>query len=231
MPALLKPAFALTLTLTLALSPLPAALARDAADGKPAAEAPKKPAGEGEIRKKPPVGEGEFRKKPPVGEGDARKPGFDGHGPAEMLLKALEQLKLSEEQQKKVKAILEEGRAQMEAYRKENAEKFKALYQELQAAKEAQNRDAFRTASEKLRELMEKGPGRQVIMKKIMEVLDPEQQKKLEAMLAKMRDRMRDGVGEGEGKKKGPPSGDRKPGGNTPPNAKKPSDDSDPFAF
>ncbi len=166
-----------------------------------------------------------------MGEDGQRKPGFEGHGPAEMMLKALEQLKLSEEQQKKVKAILEEGRVLMEAYRKENAEKFKAVYQEFQAAKEAKDRDAFQAATQKLRELMEKGPGRQVVMKKIMEVLDPEQQKKFEAILAKMRERMRDGAGEGEGKKKGPPSGDRKPGENKPNAPKKPADDSDPFAF
>ncbi len=143
-----------------------------------------------------PRAEGQMR---PEGERGQRGEGQRGETrPGDPLRRLLEGITLSDEQREQVRAIIQEQGEKARAFREEHQTEFEQLRKDMQAAREAGDREKMRVLAQKHRELVEKGPRGEAI-EKIKAVLTPEQIKTFEENLARERQRMQNPAGRGPG--------------------------------
>lgn len=163
--------------------------------------------------------EGENAAKPkpkprPEGEkGEARRPGRPGaEGPGALLAG----LDLTDAQKEQIKTITDEARKEHEAWREKNKDAFAALREKHKAARDSDDREKLKDLKAEHETLMQGAPDRKAVMGKIMAVLNPEQQEKVQARrkeLEARREQMKKEAGpRPDGEKPGKDAGpDKKP--------------------
>ncbi len=127
---------------------------------------------------------------------------------------------LTEAQQEQVRQVMREASQPMQQYMADNADALRDARSEMMEAREAQDREAMRSARDKLRAILDAGPrpDRDVMHQQVRDVLTPEQQAVFDENVADFRERMeafrqrREQMQDGEGRGRNPQASDGPPG-------------------
>ena len=120
---------------------------------------------------------------------------------------------LTEDQQAKVKQVMDKGRAEREAWMQEKGEELRKIRTAMREAREAGDEEGTRDARESLQALMKDAPRPERYYDQVKALLTEEQAAQFATNSEELRQRWRE-----RGKKRGPdgPDAEQKPGGGAP---------------
>jgi len=132
-------------------------------------------------------------------DGDGDRDGRRGPGGA--LLRIIHALDLNDSQKQAVRECMTSHREKAKAFYDEHADEFKAIREKMQAARQADDREAMKAAFEEFRALRSKGPKPEDLIACIRGNLEGDQVTRFDEAIAKLKERFED---------RGPrPGGDR----------------------
>lgn len=113
--------------------------------------------------------------------GETRKRG-------ELAQEVLATLNLSEDQKNEIRTVLVEARTKTKEWREANADKQKALMEEIKTAREAKDKDKAENAMKQLRELREGAPKPAEVIDNIKALLTAEQREAFDVKIKELRE-------------------------------------------